>query len=233
MNDRVKQEPVKTALNDPKLKLYAPVLPGATQAPSLEWGYANNNPFILVRTNFPNDKDYGRIKAALDMPAFYETLALLEKVVATPEEVAYTMENKNKPWSREQGARVKDPILETTTVVGRDKEGKIFIAILHYDKSRPKVIFHFGHRMYHSVHKRNGDLSAAEVSNFAATGMITALREIMGAVAADQYVHKTMDSGNNKGDNRSQRGGNSYTRGNQDNDAGSNSGSDDFDDLPF
>ena len=73
-------EAVMTAINDPKLKLYAPPLPGSTKSPSLEPGYKDNNPYFLVRTQFPNDKDYGRIRAGLDMPAFYETLELIEKV---------------------------------------------------------------------------------------------------------------------------------------------------------
>ena len=231
MNDRNNQQQApKTAINDPKLKLYAPPLPGATQAPSLEPGYANNHPFLMVRTNFPNDKDYGRIKAGLDMPAFMETLGLIEKAVNTPDECSFVMENKNKPWSREQGGRVKEAILETSIIVGRDKEGRIFIAILHYDKSRPKVIFHFGSRMYHSITRRNGELSAAEQSNSAAMAWVECLRGLMPQVAATNYVHKTMD---NKGGNNNRGGGNSYSRGNSDHD-NTNSGGGDFDDdLPF
>jgi hypothetical protein len=230
MNDRNQQQQApKTAINDPKLKLYAPPLPGANQAPSLEPGYASNHPFLLVRTNFPNDKDYGRIKAGLDMPAFMETLGLIEKVVHTSDECSYTMENKNKPWSREQGGRVKEAILETTTIVGRDKEGRVFIAILHYDKSRPKVIFHFGSRMYHSITRRGGEITAAEQSNSAALAWVHTLRQLMPVVASQHYVNKTMDPSKGGGNNRSS---NSFSRGGNDNET--SGGSSDFDDgLPF
>ena len=231
MNDRNQAQPApKTVINDPKLKLYAPPLPGATQAPSLEPGYQNNNPNLMVRTNFPNDKDYGRIKAALDMPAFFETLGLIEKVVHTPDECSFTMENKNKPWSREQGGRVKDPIVETTTIVGRDKEGRVFIAILHYDKSRPKVIFHFGSRLYHSISRRGGEITVAEQSNSAALAWTHALRQLMPVVAAQHYVHKTMDPSKGGGNNRTNT---SFSRGSNDNDNASSGGGDFEDDLPF
>lgn len=226
---------VKTILDDGKLKLSADPIAGGTGRPTLSLYVANTpnqdggvaaNPRIDVYTNVPTDKERGRIRAAMDMPAFFSMMELLKLVAdpATPAGAVYTVDNA-KPDFR-NGKRQETPLLENRTILGKDKDGRIYISILSVDTDRPKIRFHFGAGMYHRMARPQGGepLTDAEVSAIAARAWIETMSRLVPQVAADVYkfVPKDPNGGNGGGYN-----------GNNNKPAPAASSSDYGDDLPF
>ena len=188
----------RNILDDGKFKLSAPPLPGAKDRPSLQPGFERNNPYLLVRTGFPNDKDYGKIKAKMDMEAFQHIFVLLERVCSSDKPSQYTQDNKGKPFINGQPS--KDLLVETTTVVGRDDKGRIYISVLSYDKSRPKVIFYFGDRYYHATHSKDESYSTADKSTDRCRSWMRSIEKVLGPVAAANWVPPDNDqNGGNRG----------------------------------
>lgn len=212
MSQQNQQQRPKNVLDDPKFKLNAPALPNGQDRPSLQPGYAKNNPYLMVRTGVPNDKDHGRIRAGLDTVAFYRVLEMIEEACAAPDGTNFYMENKNKPFIN--GARSKDLLVETKIIVGKDKEGRVFISVLSYDTARPKIIFHFGQQYYHQVVEKDGTpVSEAHASVVTARAWVRAIRDVFGAVASANYVHRTMDQNGGGNNNRGANGGGGYNGG--------------------
>lgn len=56
---------VETILDDPSLALKAKKQDGMEGEPTLRPAYYENNPRLVVKTRVPNDKNHGKIEAAL------------------------------------------------------------------------------------------------------------------------------------------------------------------------
>ncbi len=189
----------KTILDDNKLKLSADPVAGGTNRPTLSLYVANTpnqegaiaaNPRIDVYTNVPTDKDRGLIRAAMDMPAFFHLMELMSLVsnAATEAGTVYTIDNA-KPDFR-NGKRQEMPLLETRTIVGKDKEGRVYISILSTDTDRPKIRFHFGAGQYHRITRPQGTaLTDAEVSMLAATAWVRQMTQLVPLVASNEYKY--------------------------------------------
>ncbi len=214
----------KTVLDDPKLKLIAEKLPGADRPPTFHLYMAGNNPRIDVYTNLPNDRNNGLIRAAIDVRVMYTILVILQKLADTDDAGPYTIENKEHIWKDNQ--RSKDPVVSSRLVIGKDKEGRIYAALLAHDAERPKVRFYFGMPYYHALTRGNGEkLTDAEISVWAARAYVEAIKGLYPAVANIQYEHKTATP---QGDNKQ----NSFQR-NTAPAAKSNNNDDWGDDLPL
>lgn len=197
----------KTVLDDPKLKLSSDPLPNGEGRPSFHLYMAGNNPRIDVYTNLPNDKNRGNIRAPLDVRAMYTILECLKLLCDKPEETGpYILENKDHIWKDNQ--RSKEPVVLTRLVMGKDKEGRLYISLIAHDPERPKIRFYFGMPYYHQLTRSNGEkMTDAELSVWGCRNYIAALTGLYPAVAAVQYEHKPADkSGPNGG------GGGGYNR---------------------
>lgn len=217
-------ERVKTILDDPKLRLSADPLPGGEGRPSFSVYWAgSDNPRIDVWTNLPNDKDNGRIRADLDLPCFYDFLELI-KYVANNDmavEEPFVIENSTHPWDKNAGKKSKDLVVQTRLAVGKDQEGKIYIAVTSWEKDRPKIRFYFGTGYFHSMGFPGGKkMSNSEVSKFRAMSFYNMMSHLMAAVAVKDWEprppkDRNQQNGGNRGgggygNNNQQRGNNSY-----------------------
>ena len=193
----------KNALDEYKLRLSAPPAQGATKPASMAFSVVSNNPRIDVYTNVPNDKNNGNIRAAMDSPTFYSLLELLEKAINGPADNRYSIKNMNHTFF--EGKRSEHPKLISTTTVGKDKEGRVFISLIA--KDRPLIKFVFLPSMYHSLVKMDGsDFSEAEMSEVYARAYLNLLRNLVADVLTETYTEpKPRDE--NGGGNRGGPGG--------------------------
>lgn len=198
----------KNALDEYKLRLSGKPQQGATKPPSLAFSVVKNMPHIDVYTNVPNDKDNGRIKANMDAPTFFALLQLLDQAINSEGPVKFKIENKNFVWPK--GERSKEPVTISTTVVGKGSDGRVFISVVAYDKSRPIIPFYFGPSSYHNIIDGEGNpMAEGEVSKAYARGYLRLLYNLVPSVLTAEYVEpepRQQNGGGNGGGNY--RGGN-------------------------
>lgn len=216
--------PPKTALSEYKLVLSCPPAQGATKPGNLKFSVVKNNPRIDVYTNVPNDRNNGNIRAAMDTPTFYSLLELLQRVIDGPADQKYSIDNLNYTWF--DNKRSETPKVVSTTHVGRDKEGRVFIAVTA--KERPYLKFVFLPSNFHAVKNIDGSpMSEAELSTIYASSYVTMLRELTANVLDTNYVEPEPR------DNKQGGGQKSNYNGGQNRSSSSNSESSWDDDFPM
>lgn len=202
----------KNALDEYKLRMTGPTLTdqGAKYPGSLAVSVVKNQIHLDVYTNVPNDKNNGNIRAAMDHLTFGAFLELFDQVLKSPADTAYKMVNKNHTFF--EGKRSEEPRVVSTTILGRDKEGVMFIALVA--KDRPYLKFDFLGTTYHTLIGADGQpMSKADASGFFARGWRRTIGGLATAVATAEYVApepKNKDGGNGGGSyGGGNRGGNS------------------------
>lgn len=181
---------VKTALDDSKLKLFGDAFEGtAGQKPSLSIYYKDNNPRIDVYTNVVNDKDKGLIRAAIHVRKLMEMYVIGMMLASDHTEKCYVIDIEDNPWIQAEKRRSKDPVVVARILMGRDKEGEMFISLLSNDNSRPKIRFPFRDSPYGKISIRGGTISKAELSTIVGQGYIQGVKDLYVAIAAADYVH--------------------------------------------
>lgn len=225
----------KNALDEYKLRLSAAPVQGGTRPPSLAFSVVGNQPRIDVYTNVPNDKQNGNIRAAMDMFTFWAMIEALKVVIEGAPGEKLTIPNKNHVWF--DGKRSDEPKLISNTIVGKDKEGVVFISVIA--KDRPYIKFSLLPTLYHSLVKSDGsEMSPAEISVFYAKGFVNHLPQLVASVADTNYEEpkpKEDKGGGNRGGGGG-GGGNYQNRGGGGNSGGGGGGrSNDFeeDDFPM
>jgi hypothetical protein len=146
MADFKPKERVKTALDNRKLNLSTPVPDVQGKTSSMIWGMYANNPRITVFTNFPEDtgesKGYGKINANMGIMEAMMLFQMIKKY-AQPETAVDTkekIENLNFTWFG--GKRSDKPALISTTWVGKDKDGIVWISVVcPASQGRPVIKF--------------------------------------------------------------------------------------------
>lgn len=118
-------------LSEAKLRLQAPPQQGGKKNATLSVKVYQNNPRLEVRTNVPNDRDFGRITAALDTLTFFALSALIRRVAAGPSDTKEFIENKS---TFVNGQKVQTPEVVSKIVVGKDKEGVVYLAVTAKDR---------------------------------------------------------------------------------------------------
>lgn len=201
----------KNAMDEFKLRLSCPPVQGAQKPGSFAISLVANNPRIDVYTNVPNDKNNGNIRAAMDMPVFYMLLEAMQDALTLEDSQVLKIQNLNHTFF--EGKRSEQPKLISTTCVGRDKEGCLFIAVVA--KDRPYLKFNLLPSNYHAMIGVDGNpMDKRQASNYFLRGYSAMLRAMMAAVAAKEY-QEPVKKDQQGGGQRPQGGGNSYGGGGQ------------------
>lgn len=226
--------PKPNALGEWKLRLSADPVNGGQKRPSMSLSVSKNNPRLTVRTNVEGDKDYGKIVAAMDTPTFYSLMRELAKLATESGKTKRAVENHNYIFPG--GKRSEKPVLVSTTMVGREEDGRIYIAVIAND--RPKIKFYFSSPYFHHLIKEDGSkFSPAEDSASYCLSTIESWKALIPFVLYHEYVepdfNKRGGGGNNNGGGGNNWGGNSGG-GNYggNNSGGASAGGDDMD-FPF
>lgn len=222
----------KIALDNRKLALSAPCPSAPGKFATLTWRLVSNNPRITVYTNDPADmtekNGNGLIAAALDAPIFFALVSLLYKIIDGPNGVKEKIENKNHIFPG--GKRSEKPVVVSEIIVGKDDEGVVFISVVAYDKSRPRIKFELIPNEFHCFYHQNGQqFTKAEASDLYARGYMQCLEGLMTHLLVTEWVEpEKKDMNNNRGGNRNN---NNAQRSQASSDAGNDLGS--GDDLLF
>ena len=202
----------KNALDEYKLRLSARPQQGAQKPASLAFSVVKNMVHVDVYTNVPNDKDNGRIRAAMDSPTFFAMLELLQMAIESPEQMSRKIENKN--FTFYQGKRSETPMVVSTTMIGKDKEGRVFLAVLA--KDRPNIPFYFLPSSFHHLLNQDGSpLDEGTISVIYAKGFIKLLYALVPAVLESEYVEPVPRDQQGGGQRPQGGGGGNYQGGGQ------------------
>lgn len=151
------QKPLpKTAFNEYKMRLKGPMQEGGKFPPNLSVSVIRNQPRIDVFTEVPNDKNNGKITAAMDALTFFALLEALKLVIDGEPDQQLKVPNMSGP--------PQNKFLASTTLVGKDKEGRVYISVVA--KERPMIKFVFSPSDYHPgmIRKDGVELDEAELS---------------------------------------------------------------------
>ncbi len=146
----------KTAFNEWKLSLAGPAdTPNATRPPNLKVAVIVNSPRIDVYTNVHGDKDNGRISAPMDAVTFMAVIVELEKIIDGVPDVQVKIGNKTGGPGQQR--------MLSTTLVGKDKEGRVYISLIA--EGRPQIKFLFLPSDWHYLaHKDGAKFTEAETT---------------------------------------------------------------------
>ena len=200
----------KNAMDEFKLRLSCPPAQGAQKPGSFAISLVANNPRIDVYTNVPNDKMNGNIRAAMDMPTFYMLLEAMQDALTLEDGMVLKIQNLNHTFF--EGKRSDQPKLVSTTCVGRDKEGCLFLAVVA--KDRPYLKFNLLPSNYHAMIGTDGNpLDKRAASNYFLRGYRAMLQSMMAAVAVKEYVEPVKKDFNGGGGQQRPQGGQQQRQG--------------------
>ncbi len=145
-NNQERKPLPKTAFDEMKLRLEAPLQEGQRRPPALKVSVIRNNPRIDVFTNIDGDRDNGRLSAPMDGLTFFALIVKVEEIAAGEPDVQVKIANKV--------GRPGEQRIVSHTIVGKDKEGRCFISVVAQD--RPKIKFTFLPSDWHELSHRDG-----------------------------------------------------------------------------
>lgn len=202
--------------------LFTDPVPGAAKRPNLRIKVLGNVPRITVKTNVEGDKNNGKIDFQTDLATFS---AFIAKALAMADgrdtSDGYNFDYKDDYIA---GKKLDNEIIVSTLQLGRDSQtGRMYMAVLSGDKSRPRIQFWFGPSKYHDIRRRDGSpLSAKELSEAFAIGFLQPASRLVEHLLITSFnpdaknVAKTMSPGQGgQGGYNNNRGGNNYGGGNR------------------
>ncbi|MNH68842.1 hypothetical protein D3C73_209290 [compost metagenome] len=222
----------ETILDDPSLALKAQKQEGMEGEPTLRPAYYENNPRLVVKTRVPNDKNHGKIEAALSNRAFFSVLRALELVANSTGPTIVFLDNKGHRFVDKK--RDPNPSIMSMIKLEKTNEGVISICI-SAGKNRPLIEFPFLDCTYHQFRDGQGSMPVAVASKLYCLGWIDVVREYLPVVIEKNYAKPAWMQrreqnnggggqwgGNGGGGNRQGGGGNNW--GGNNNNGGGNSG---------
>lgn len=129
--------------------LYTDPVQGAKKQPTLRIGVFGNNPRLTVRTNVEGDQNYGKIDFNCDLATFAAAIAYIRRLAkgdAVEPHMEFVYQNDFVA-----GKKLDSIIPLTNLVVGKDGEGRIYIALISSQTQRPRIKFYFGPSKFHDI----------------------------------------------------------------------------------
>lgn len=158
--------------------MFADPVEGSQKRPSFRFGVYGNEPRITVKTNVQNDLNNGKIDFNCDLATFVAAMAFANQLArgeTTVTERKFIYQNDFVA-----GKKLDRIIPITTLVIGRAQDGRIYIALLSAQASRPKIRFFFGPTKYHTIVNGDGSaISAEEMSNAYTIGFLTSAQQLV------------------------------------------------------
>lgn len=195
MSDKYQDNRIKTIMEDNNTKIWGLPAQEGGRSPSLQWYFSNNTSKIDVWANI--DGVNKPIRANISAKRAYEYLAIIRSVIENKNKsYSLTLDHLENKWDNTKKAFGKDPKLEVKMVTGRDADGRVFISILSWDKSKPIIPFYFGLDKFSKMSAKGRELSDAEVSELMAKGFVDYISAILPLVAMNEYKAKDKDKDN-------------------------------------
>ena len=179
----------KNALNNEKLTMWAPSPNAPGRNARLEYSLMENCPRITVFTGDPSESskenNFGKIYGAMDPQSFYIFMTLLEQAANSKEEFKTKIENKGYTFFG--GKRSETPVVLSETIVGRDKDGIVWMSVV--SPNRPRIKFPFSISEFHTIVRGDGSQpTAPEISSMVAKATVKILQSLYPLVMSKEYV---------------------------------------------
>lgn len=209
-----------TILDDFRMRLVGPVANGGERPSNFSVKVVKNRPVLEVRTNVPNDKNYGRITADLDPISFETFLGWLETI--GDKEPGHKDALKVSDYPFTQQGRSKELKLQSTVIVGKENDGTVYLGVVSWDSNRPVIKFPVRPSQFHKYVKADGSpWEEAEISQVYARSYARLLRQLVYNVLQATYTPPEPRGGGNQGgggggyQQRQGGGGGGYQNNNQ------------------
>lgn len=198
MSDYRKPLP-KTAFDEFKLSLIGPKPADGGRAPTLKVSVINNSPRLTVFTRVPNDDNRGMLVAAMDTLTMFALLEQLKDVTVGEKDRQHQTQN----YVGGPGQQA----LSSTTYVGKDTEGRVYISV--QAEGRPKIKFLFLPSDWHIALNKDGTkVPDAELTVLYAKAWTSLMTELVPNILDSYY---TVPDYANK-DNAGGGGGKTYDK---------------------
>lgn len=179
----------KIAFDNRSLNLYSMENNADNKKANIAWGYNGNRVVMTIWTNEEADKQSrhkGRIEVKLELPAFYYMMEVINKAIEAPGEFLDKFSPKDFVWMGGK-ERSKERLVKETIVVGKDRDGEIWISLSA--KDRPK--FKFGltpnEQFYNFVDAQGNPKPKAEVAAMWSRGYVKLMLSLAGELAVSEY----------------------------------------------
>lgn len=185
--------------------------------PNIYFSVKDNQPQLTVRTNVQDDKDYGKIDAALDAHTWSSILAAIEMAAngtltdadGSPIDKLYF---DCKGYVFPGGKRSEQPVVKNMVIVGLTENREVYMSVVA--RERPNIQFIFGPSEWHEVNGNDGrPVNNHLKAKLYAMGYVKLMRDLTTSVLITEY--KTPDQITAEKEARKQnRGGGNYGGGN-------------------
>lgn len=205
-----------TVFNHKKLELTAKPVPGGAFPPNLKADFYNGNPQLFVLTGMSKGEGATYIRAGIEIKT---ADMLCELIIAYADQSITNFVNKrNEPEQQPETGVIKiecksgkEKELVSEIVVGKTKEGKMFISVVDKKNDKAPIIqFMFGTDLYHPITAKNVDMfTPAYLSCVAAKAWATRVRSLWNMTLYDNPPPEKNNGGNKGGYNNN----NGYNKG--------------------
>lgn len=187
---------IETILDEPSLVLKARKQEGMEGEPTLRASYYENSPRFVVKTKVPNDRNNGKIEAALSNRAFFAVLRAVEMLANSKEPGVICMDNKGHRFVEKK--RDPNPSIMSTIKIEKNAEGVMSICV-SAGKNRPLIEFTFLNETYHQFRSAEGPMPVGVASRLFALGWVDTMREYMTLVIEKNYKRPAWMDRNRQG----------------------------------
>lgn len=151
--------------------MFADPVEGSQKRPSLRFGVYGNVPRITVKTNVQGDLNNGKIDFNMDLATFAVGMAYLQDLAEGKEGVPNELKLEYQD-DFVAGKKLDRVMTLSTWVIGKANDGRIYMAVLSSQQSRPRIRFFFGPTKYHNLKTGDGSpLGVDKMSQAYARGL--------------------------------------------------------------
>jgi hypothetical protein len=141
--------------------MFADPMDGSKKRPSIRFGVYGNVPRITVKTNVEGDMNHGKIDFNMDLATFAVGMAYLNDLAEgkpdTPTEMKLEYQDDFVA-----GKKLDRVMTIATWVIGKATDGRIYMAVISSQQSRPRIRFFFGPTKYHNLKAGDGSAYGAD-----------------------------------------------------------------------
>jgi hypothetical protein len=178
---------VVTTLQLEKLSLYGEATNGKW-SPKLTWAIRKGFPRIIVYTNSGDPGVPVRdtiINAPMNHINFNIFIDIFKKAIKAKPGEKFKMDCLNAKW--EDGKTTNEKYLQGSIIIGKDKEGIIWISVV--EENKPKIKFEILGSDWHRYYNTDGSQATkTEVSVMTAIGLCKAIENTMGKLLVEDTI---------------------------------------------
>lgn len=220
MADQRPPQREQTPLDDQRAKLYGTPAQPSHKRPVMTFGYVGKKytagcASITVKTNVPDDKNYGKIEAVIPMAQLYgvfEQIRNLTKLEGAQERSTRLFTDFM------MGKKTDTPVAYANLIVGKEEDGRVYIALI--SRNRPAFKFYMCPDDFFRCITNGEEMNTAEFYAWNAVGYVNMIQGIFDNLVTTKFVPWVPDNGGNGGGNKN----NNYSGGNQNSGGGNNGG---------